>query len=24
MAHATYEYRWSDPDYDIQQIRKLK
>jgi hypothetical protein len=24
MAQATYEYRWSDPDYDIQQIRKLK
>jgi hypothetical protein len=24
MAHATYEYRWSDPDYDLQQIRKLK
>jgi hypothetical protein len=24
-AHeATYEYRWSDPDYDLQQIRKLK
>ena len=23
MAHATYEYRWSDPDYDLQQIRKL-
>lgn len=24
MAHATYEYHWSDPDYDLQQIRKLK
>ena len=23
-AQATYEYRWSDPDYDLQQIRKLK
>lgn len=23
MAHATYQYRWSDPDYDLQQIRKL-
>lgn len=23
MAQATYEYRWSDPDYDLQQIRKL-
>ena len=23
MAHATYEYCWSDPDYDLQQIRKL-
>ena len=21
---ATYEYRWSDPDYDLQQIRALK
>ena len=24
IAHATYEYRWSDADYDLQQIRKLK
>ena len=24
MAQTTYEYRWSDPDYDLQQIRKLK
>jgi hypothetical protein len=24
MAQATYQYRWSDPDYDLQQIRKLK
>jgi hypothetical protein len=24
MSQATYEYRWSDPDYDLQQIRKLK
>lgn len=24
MTQATYEYRWSDPDYDLQQIRKLK
>jgi hypothetical protein len=23
-AEITYEYRWSDPDYDLQQIRKLK
>jgi hypothetical protein len=23
-AQVTYEYRWSDPDYDLQQIRKLK
>jgi hypothetical protein len=23
-AEATYEYRWSDPDYDLQQIRALK
>ena len=23
VAQATYEYRWSDPDYDLQQIRKL-
>ena len=23
-ASATYEYRWSDPDYDLQQIRSLK
>ena len=23
-AQATYEYRWSDPDYDLQQIRALK
>jgi hypothetical protein len=23
-AHATYTYRWSDTDYDLQQIRKLK
>ena len=22
-AQTTYEYRWSDPDYDLQQIRKL-
>jgi hypothetical protein len=22
-AEATYEYRWSDPDYAEQQIRKL-
>ena len=21
---ATYEYRWSDADYDLQQIRNLK
>jgi len=21
---ATYEYRWSDPDYDLQQIRSMK
>ena len=24
MAQSTYEYRWSDSDYDLQQIRKLK
>jgi len=24
MAQAIYKYRWSDPDYDLQQIRKLK
>jgi len=24
MTQATYQYRWSDPDYDLQQIRKLK
>ena len=23
-AAATYEYHWNDPDYDLQQIRKLK
>ena len=23
-AEATYEYRWSDPDYDQQQIKALK
>ena len=23
-ASATYEYRWSDPDYDLQQIRSMK
>ena len=23
MAQTTYKYRWSDPDYDLQQIRKL-
>jgi hypothetical protein len=23
-AQATYQYRWSDSDYDLQQIRKLK
>ena len=23
-SEATYEYRWSDPDYEQQQIRKLK
>lgn len=23
-ATTTYEYHWSDPDYDLQQIRKLK
>jgi hypothetical protein len=23
-AQATYEYRWSDPDYDLQQIRSMK
>ena len=23
MAQSTYQYRWSDPDYDLQQIRKL-
>jgi hypothetical protein len=23
MAQTTYQYRWSDPDYDLQQIRKL-
>ena len=23
-TEATYEYRWSDSDYDLQQIRKLK
>ena len=23
-ANATYDYHWSDPDYDLQQIRKLK
>ena len=23
-AQAAYEYRWSDPDYDLQQIRSLK
>jgi hypothetical protein len=23
MAQATYEYCWSDPDYDLQQIMKL-
>ena len=22
-ASATYDYHWSDPDYDLQQIRKL-
>lgn len=22
-ANATYDYHWSDPDYDLQQIRKL-
>jgi len=24
VTEITYEYRWSDPDYDLQQIRKLK
>jgi len=24
QAQATYNYRWSDPDYDLQQIRALK
>jgi hypothetical protein len=24
IATATYEYHWNDPDYDLQQIRKLK
>ena len=24
LAEAIYEYNWSDPDYDQQQIRKLK
>ena len=24
IAAATYEYHWNDPDYDLQQIRKLK
>ena len=24
MAQDTYEYRWSDPDYDLQQIKELK
>ena len=23
-VEATYEYRWSDPDYDLQQVRALK
>lgn len=23
-ASATYNYRWSDPDYDLQQIRSMK
>jgi len=23
-AKATYDYHWSDPDYDLQQIRSLK
>jgi len=23
-AQAVYEYRWSDPDYDLQQIRSIK
>ena len=23
-ANATYDYHWNDPDYDLQQIRKLK
>jgi len=23
-AQATYDYRWSDPDYDLQQIKALK
>lgn len=23
-SQATYEYHWSDPDYEMQQIRKLK
>jgi hypothetical protein len=23
-ATATYKYHWNDPDYDLQQIRKLK
>jgi hypothetical protein len=23
-ASATYEYRWSDPDYDLQQIESMK
>jgi hypothetical protein len=23
-ATTTYEYHWNDPDYDLQQIRKLK
>ena len=23
-AGATYDYRWSDPDYDLQQIKALK
>ncbi len=24
IANATYDYHWNDPDYDLQQIRKLK
>ena len=23
-ANTTYDYHWNDPDYDLQQIRKLK